>query len=50
MQLNVKVRTETLDAFHRIADGQGWLLAETLERALDALERDLSDAPPSRHQ
>ena len=42
VQLNVKVRAETLDRFYNLADSQGWVLGETLERALDALQRDLS--------
>jgi hypothetical protein len=37
-QLNLKVRPETLARFTAIADREGWLLSETLERALDALE------------
>lgn len=41
VQLNVKVSAETLDRFYRIADSQGWVLGETLERAIDALERSL---------
>ncbi len=37
--LNLKVRPETLARFTAIADREGWLLAETLEHALDALEK-----------
>jgi hypothetical protein len=43
VQLNVKVRAETLDAFHAIADAQGWVLGETLERAVAALEREIAE-------
>lgn len=52
VQLNLKVSAETLDTFHQIADDHGWILAETLEKALDALQRELSEtssgARPSR--
>lgn len=41
IQLNIKARQETVDAFYRIADEQGWMIAETLERAIAALEREL---------
>jgi hypothetical protein len=36
-QLNFKVMPETLAQFTAIADREKWLLAETLEHALDAL-------------
>jgi hypothetical protein len=36
-QLNFKVTPETLAQFTAIADREKWLLAETLEHALDAL-------------
>jgi hypothetical protein len=42
IQLNVKVRQETLDSFYEISDQEGWVLGETLEHALDALKRDLA--------
>jgi hypothetical protein len=42
IQLNVKVRQETLDAFYEISDQQDWVLGETLEHALEALKRELS--------
>jgi hypothetical protein len=41
MQLNIKARTEAIDAFYSIADKQGWVLGETFERAIDALKREL---------
>ncbi len=44
VQLNVKVRAETLESFYRIADGQGWVLGETLEKAIAALEREIGPA------
>jgi hypothetical protein len=47
VQLNVKVSSETLAAFYAIADAQGWILGETLERAVAALKREIGggDAP-----
>ena len=42
MQLNIKATQETIDLFYRLTDSQGWVLGETLERALDALERELA--------
>src|SRR5690606_18256611 len=39
VQLNLKVRQETVDAFYAIADRQGWGLGETLEHAVSLLER-----------
>ena len=41
MQLNIKARTEAIDAFYSIANKQGWVLGETFERAIDALRREL---------
>ena len=42
VQLNIKVKSETLDAFYALADKQGWVLGETLERAVEALQDALS--------
>jgi len=42
VQLNIKVRSETLDSFYALADRQGWVLGEALERAVAALEKELS--------
>jgi hypothetical protein len=42
VQLNVKVRAEALDSFYALADRQGWVLGETLEKAVAALEKELS--------
>jgi hypothetical protein len=39
VQLNIKVRAEALDSFYALADRQGWVLGETLEKALSALEK-----------
>jgi hypothetical protein len=41
VQLNIKVRSETLDAFYSIADAEKWVLGETLERAVAALQKEL---------
>lgn len=37
-QLNIKTTPETIDAFYRIADANGWGLGETLEHALTLLD------------
>jgi len=42
VQLNIKARTEAIEAFYAIAEKQGWVLGETFERAIDALKRDLA--------
>jgi hypothetical protein len=39
IQLNLKVDRETADRLYRLADRHGWVLGETLEHALEALER-----------
>lgn len=39
VQLNLKVTATTLARFTALADRKNWLFAETLERALDALEK-----------
>jgi hypothetical protein len=41
VQLNIKVKSETLDAFYNLADTEGWVLGETLERAVKALQNEL---------
>jgi hypothetical protein len=43
IQFNVKASQETLDAFYAITDRQGWVLGETLEHALAALQRELDN-------
>jgi|ERR1022692_2062830 hypothetical protein len=40
IQLNIKARAETIERFYAIADREGWVLGETFERAIAALERD----------
>lgn len=42
IQLNIKARAEIIDAFYAIADREGWVLGETFERAVAALERELA--------
>jgi hypothetical protein len=43
IQLNIKARASAIEAFYKIADRQGWVLGETFERAVSALERELAD-------
>jgi len=42
VQFNIKATPETIARFTALADQQGWVFGETLDRALDALERSLS--------
>lgn len=44
VQLNIKVRAETLESFYALADRQGWILGETFERAITALSKELAAA------
>jgi hypothetical protein len=41
IQLNTKVTLSTRDGFYEISDRYNWVLGETLERALQALRREL---------
>ncbi len=41
IQLNLKASRETLDVFYAISDANGWVLGETLERAVEALQKEL---------
>jgi len=41
-QFNLKVKPETIDAFCEIADRKGWGLGETLEHAVELLNREFS--------
>ncbi len=43
-QFNLKARPETIARFCAIADAQGWGLGETLEHAVDLLERQQAAA------
>jgi hypothetical protein len=40
-QFNVKAAQDTVDAFYEISDRNGWVLGETLEQALAALQETL---------
>ena len=42
MQFNARTTPETVEALYAIADRQEWLVGETLERALAALQRELA--------
>jgi len=42
VQLNLKVRTETVVRFYNITKREGWVLGETLEHAVEALEAALA--------
>jgi hypothetical protein len=42
MQFNARTTPETVEALYAVADRQGWLVGETLERALAALQRELA--------
>jgi hypothetical protein len=42
VQFNIKAMQETVDEFYAITDGQkGWVLGYTLQRAVEALKREL---------
>jgi hypothetical protein len=43
IQINIKARAETIERFYAIADRHGWVLGETFERAIGALERSGAD-------
>jgi hypothetical protein len=42
MQFNARTTPQTVEALYAIADQQRWLVGETLERALAALQRELA--------
>ena len=42
VQFNMKATQETITAFYAVCDRTGWVLGETLERAIAALERELN--------
>jgi hypothetical protein len=44
VQLNLKVRRETVDAFYKISDERGWVLGEAFEHAVAALQKELNKA------
>ena len=39
-QFNLKAKPETIEAYCSIADAQGWVLGETLEKAVELLKRE----------
>jgi hypothetical protein len=41
VQFNVKASQATVDAFYDVCDKKGWVLGETLEQAIAALQREL---------
>lgn len=45
-QLNIKASAETIERFYALADAKGWVLGETFEQAVAALEAKLG--PPKR--
>ena len=48
IQLNTKVTTSTRDGFYEISERYNWVLGETLDRALQALRRELEGESPAR--
>ena len=42
VQVSVKMRTETRDAFYKLADDEGCVLGEVLDRAITARNRELA--------
>lgn len=40
-----KAKPETVDEFYGICNEQGWVMGETLERAVAALKRELGQGP-----
>jgi hypothetical protein len=43
VQFNIKATPETIARFTTIADQQGWVFGEALDRALDALEKSFPE-------
>jgi len=43
IQLNIKARADTIERFYALADRYGWVLGETFERAVAALERNAAN-------
>jgi hypothetical protein len=42
VQLNIKATAEAVEAFYAITDRESWVLGETFERAIGALQRELN--------
>jgi hypothetical protein len=45
VQFAVKATKEIVDTFYAITEAQNWVMGETLERAIGALQRELSAKP-----
>ena len=45
VQFNVKALQKTVDAFYAVTDQEGWVLGYTLQRAIEALQRELKKKP-----
>ena len=45
VQFNVKALRETVEAVYAITESQGWVLGYTLQRAIEALQRELESKP-----
>jgi hypothetical protein len=45
VQFNVKALRETVDTFYAITEAQSWVLGYTLQRAVEALQRELKKQP-----
>jgi hypothetical protein len=44
VQLSVKALAETVEAFYAITDQEHWVLGYTLQRAIEALQRELKQS------
>jgi hypothetical protein len=42
VQFNVKASQETIDAFYAISEAKGWVYGYALQRAVEALQRELT--------
>jgi hypothetical protein len=40
-QFNIKADPQVIEAFYAIAEKQGWVLGQTLERAVEALQKEV---------
>jgi len=43
VQLNVKALQATVDALYSVSEAQGWVLGYTIQRAMEALQRELKN-------
>lgn len=44
VQFNIKATQATVDAFYSLTEQQGWVLGDTLDRAIKALKQQLESA------